>query len=191
MDRSLANWCWRRCAYRFATGRRNPRRLLQAYRAKWAGKLRGKIVLLSQPKVPAPQTNPQFRRYTAAELADMAIAPSPATKFSAKKLDDLEWPEDPAEIGKFFGSLPNALMEQLYDLYDQAVADRGEFFAKEGVVGVHSGRRARARRHALQRGGRRLQGSQHAGAAHVRRDRRTVQPDRPAGGKEESPRASA
>jgi Zn-dependent M28 family amino/carboxypeptidase len=39
-------------------------------------------------------------------------------------------------MGKFFGSLPNALMEQLYDLYDQTVADRGEFFAKEGVVGV-------------------------------------------------------
>ncbi len=27
-------------------------------------------------------------------------------------------------------------MEQLYDLYDQAVADRGEFLAKEGVAGV-------------------------------------------------------
>ena len=27
-------------------------------------------------------------------------------------------------------------MEQLYDLYDQAVAERGEFFAKEGVAGV-------------------------------------------------------
>ena len=38
---------------------------LQAYRAKWTGKLRGKIVLVSDPKVPAPQTNPQFRRYTA------------------------------------------------------------------------------------------------------------------------------
>ena len=27
-------------------------------------------------------------------------------------------------------------MEQLYDLYDEAVAERGEFFAKEGAAGV-------------------------------------------------------
>jgi hypothetical protein len=66
----------------------------------------------------------------------MAIAPAPATKLSGKRLDELEWPADPAEIGKFFGSLPNALMEQLYDLYDQSVAERGELLAKEGVVGV-------------------------------------------------------
>ena len=120
----------------FREGPKKSAEALQAYRVKWTGKLRGKIVLLSNPKVPAPQTDPQFRRYTAAELADMANAPAPAPKQTAKRLDDLEWPEDPAEMGKFFGSLPNALMEQLYDLYDQSVADRGEFFAKEGVAGV-------------------------------------------------------
>ena len=120
----------------FRDGPKKSSEALQAYRAKWAGKLRGKIVLLSNPKVPAPQTDPQFRRYTAAELADMANATAPAAKKTAKRLDELEWPEDPAEMGKFFGSLPNALMEQLYDLYDQTVADRGEFFAKEGVAGV-------------------------------------------------------
>jgi carboxypeptidase Q len=120
----------------FRDGPKKSSEALQAYRAKWAGKLRGKIVLLSNPKVPAAQTDPQFRRYTAAELADMANATAPAAKKTAKRLDELEWPEDPAEMGKFFGSLPNALMEQLYDLYDQTVADRGEFFAKEGVAGV-------------------------------------------------------
>jgi hypothetical protein len=120
----------------FRDGPKKSTEALQAYRAKWTGKLRGKIVLLSNPKVPAPQTDPQFRRYTAAELADMANALAPAAQKIAKRLDDLEWPEDPAEMGKFFGSLPNALMEQLYDLYDQTVADRGEFFAKEGVAGV-------------------------------------------------------
>jgi hypothetical protein len=120
----------------FRDGPKKSAEALQAYRAKWTGKLRGKILLLSNPKVPAPQTDPQFKRYTAAELADMANALAPAAKKVAKRLDELEWPEDPAEMGKFFGSLPNALMEQLYDLYDQTVADRGEFFAKEGVAGV-------------------------------------------------------
>ncbi len=120
----------------FRDGPKKWKEALQAYRTKWAGNLRGKIVLLNEPKVPAPQSNALFRRYTAADLADLEIAPAPAPKLAAKKLDGLEWPEDPSEIGKFFGSLPNALMEQLYDLHDEAVAERGEFFAKEGVAGV-------------------------------------------------------
>jgi hypothetical protein len=120
----------------FRDGPKKYKETWEAYRTKWAGKLSGKIVLLSEPKVPAQQTNPQFRRYTATELTDMENAPAPAVKLVAKKLDELEWPEDPAEVGKFFNSLPNALMEQLYDLYDQSAAQRGEFFTKEGVAGV-------------------------------------------------------
>jgi len=120
----------------FRDGPKKSKEGIEAYRAKWTGKLRGKIVLLNDPKVPATQTNPQFRRLTAAELSDLANAPAPAAKLTAKKLDDLEWPEDPAEMGRFFSGLPNALMEQLYDLYDQAAAERGEFLAKEGVAGV-------------------------------------------------------
>jgi carboxypeptidase Q len=120
----------------FRDGPAKAREALEAYRAKWSGKLRGKIVLTSSPKVPAQQSNPQFKRYTAADLSDLAAAPTPSAKLSAKKLEDLEWPQDPAEMGKFFGSLPNSLMEQLYDLYDQSVADRAEFFVKEGVAGV-------------------------------------------------------
>jgi len=120
----------------FRDGPKKFKETMDAYRAKWGGKLRGKIVLLSDAKVPAPQTNPQFKRYTAAELADIASAPAPAAKLTARRLEDLEWPEDPAETGKFFDSLPNALMEQLYDLYDEGVAERGAFLAKEGAAGV-------------------------------------------------------
>jgi hypothetical protein len=122
-----------------ATFRDGPKKYadaLKAYQAKWSGRLRGKIVLLSGPRVPAPQTNPQFRRYTAAELSDLENAPEPVSKRSAQKLEDLDWPENAEDLGKFFSSLPNALMEQLYDLYDQAVADRAGFLAKEGVAGV-------------------------------------------------------
>ena len=106
-----------------------------AYQAEWKGKLRGKIVLLSSPKVPGQQTSAQFRRLTDTELGDMAKAPAPSAKLTAKKLEDLEWPE-PENMGKFFNSLPNNLMDQIYDLYDQVAADRGAFFAREGVAGV-------------------------------------------------------
>lgn len=109
---------------------------MKEYGAKWTGKLRGKIVLLSEPKVPPQQTNAAFRRYTASELSDLAIAPTPIAKVTAKTLDELQWPEDPAEVGKFLNSLPDALMDQYYDLYDEAAAQRAEFLAKEGAVGV-------------------------------------------------------
>jgi carboxypeptidase Q len=120
----------------FRDGPAKFKEAMKAYQAKWSGKLRGKIVLVSDPKVPAAQTNPQFRRYTASDLADLANAPAPASKLTARKLEDVDWPEDPNELGKFFTSLPNSLMEQLYDLYDQAVNERGEFLAREGVAGV-------------------------------------------------------
>jgi carboxypeptidase Q len=120
----------------FRAGPKKYREELAAYRSKWAGKLRGKIVLLTGPHVPEPQTGAQFRRYTAAELADMANAPEPSRKLTAKTLDELDWPENPEELRTFFSSLPNSLMEQLYDLYDEAVAERARFLAKEGVAGV-------------------------------------------------------
>jgi carboxypeptidase Q len=120
----------------FRDGPKKFAEALQAYRSQWAGKLRGKVVLLSEPKVPAPPTNAPFHRYTAAELTDMSSAPAPAALVTARKLTDLKWPDDPAEFGKFFSSLPNSLMEELYDLYDQAVADRADFFAKEGAAGI-------------------------------------------------------
>jgi carboxypeptidase Q len=119
----------------FIDGPKKFKEAWQAYQAAWTGKLKGKIVLISTPKVPAQQTRPQFRRYTDAELADLQKAPDPAAKVTAKKLEDLEWPEA-ADIGKFFGSLNNSLTDQIYDLYDKVAADRGEFFAKEGAVGV-------------------------------------------------------
>ena len=120
----------------FRDGPKKYAEAMKAYQAAWTGKLRGKIVLLSAPRAPEPQTKPQFRRYTAAELAEMVNAPEPAAKVTAKSLDELEWPESPEDFGKFFASLPNSLMEQLYDLYDGAVAERARFLAKEGAAGV-------------------------------------------------------
>lgn len=109
---------------------------LQAYKTKWTGKLRGKIVLLNEPHTPHSLAKPQFRRYTAEDLSKMAESPEPAAKQPVKKLDDLKWPDDPEELGKFLNSLPNDVMEQLYDKFEELVADRGAFFAKEGAAGV-------------------------------------------------------
>jgi hypothetical protein len=120
----------------FRDGPKKFKEEMDAYEAKWKGKLRGKIVLLNEPKIPRQQTKPQFRRYTDSELHDLSAAPTPSTKINAKSLNDVKWPEDPEELGKFFDSLPNALMEQIYDLYDASTAERGAFLAREGAVGV-------------------------------------------------------
>jgi hypothetical protein len=120
----------------FRDGPKKYQEKFEAYEKQWTGKLRGKIVLLSDTKVPKEETKPQFKRFTDAELADIAKSPEPAAKLSVKTLEELQWPEDPEELGKFFSSLPNPMMEKLFDLYDKISADRGNFFAKEGVVAI-------------------------------------------------------
>ncbi|HUE23777.1 MAG TPA: M28 family peptidase [Bryobacteraceae bacterium] len=106
-----------------------------AYRKEWTGKLRGKFVMLRDPKIPDEQTKPQFRRYTDAELMEIAAAPEHAAKNYAK-LADLTWPDDPADLGKFFQSLPESVFDELFDVIIQLSTERNRFFADEGVLGV-------------------------------------------------------
>jgi hypothetical protein len=106
-----------------------------AYRQEWTGKLRGKFVMLRDPKIPAEQNKPQFRRYTDAELADMAKATEHAAKFSGK-LADLKWPEDPDELGKFFMRLPESVFDELFDVQIALATERNRFFLDEGVLGI-------------------------------------------------------
>jgi carboxypeptidase Q len=108
----------------------------QEYKAKWTGKLRGKIVLLDPPRPPRHQEKPQFHRYTDAELRELATAPEPAAKLTIKDLGELKWPENPEDVANFLASLPPAITEELYDRYARLKAERGAFFAKEGVLGV-------------------------------------------------------
>src|SRR5579863_5689345 len=71
---------------------------LDHYIEKYKGKLRGKIVLISQPlhNIANWEATPEFRRYTDAELHDIAAAPTPQEK---AKIDpkDLVIPDDPEE----------------------------------------------------------------------------------------------
>jgi carboxypeptidase Q len=109
---------------------------LKDFEQQWHGKLRGKMVLLATPKPPKDQSKPQFRRYTDAELAELANASEPNAKIAPQKLEDVKWPEDPEEAREYLQSLPDAFVDELYERYQQVVADRGKFFADEGVVAV-------------------------------------------------------
>jgi carboxypeptidase Q len=122
--------------FSFSDGPKKISEALQTYKNNWSGKLRGKIVLTNDPRIPKPQSSPQFRRYTDADLKELASAPEPTAKLTAKTLDELKWPEEPEDRNKFFQGFPNSLMEQFYDLYDKVAADRGKFFAQEGALAV-------------------------------------------------------
>ncbi|MGA2970967.1 MAG: M28 family peptidase, partial [Acidimicrobiales bacterium] len=116
----------------------NPKKAREefdAFRKEWSGKLRGKFVMLRDPKIPAEQSKPQFRRYTDAELGDIAKAPEHAAKITGK-LADLKWPDDPEELGKFFNSLPESVFDELFDAAIAMATERNRFFQSEGVLGI-------------------------------------------------------
>ena len=108
---------------------------LEKYKAEWHGKLRGKIVLLSEPLNPPPSTKPLFRRYTDAELAEISQAPEPTVKRNLR-IDDVKIPQDREEASKYFASLPNSLIDELFDRYEELAAERSQFLNDEGVLGV-------------------------------------------------------
>jgi carboxypeptidase Q len=105
------------------------------YKAQWKGKLKRKIVLISEARTPKPSEKPLFRRYTDAELADIAKAPEPAIHRNIP-LDQIKVPSDEEEAGKYFQSLPNATIDRMIDQYFALIDEQGRFFHDEGVVGV-------------------------------------------------------
>jgi carboxypeptidase Q len=114
---------------------KKTREELARYEDKWRGKLKGKIVLLSDARRPTPSTHPVFVRYTAEQLAEIAKAPAP-TILRNITADQIEIPDDPEEVEKYFQTLPNSLIDELFDRYDDLLADLGAFFAQEGVMGL-------------------------------------------------------
>jgi carboxypeptidase Q len=107
-----------------------------AYRRQWAGKLRGKIILLGPDKPKLPLEKPLFTRSSDAELAEIANAPEPLALSRVARVDDLVWPDKPEEMFKVFMAMPASLIEQLIDRLDALALERGRFFASEGVAAI-------------------------------------------------------
>jgi hypothetical protein len=124
----------------------NPTKLaadVEAFKTKWKGKLRGKIVLATTPPKNTPRTKANFDRYDQNELNQLAKAPAPSTE---RKVDikNLEIPSDPSEVREFFHNLPDDVTDQIFDKL-QAERDKlAGFLREEGVAAVL---RADARAH--------------------------------------------
>lgn len=117
---------------------------LEKYKTEWKGKLRGKIVLTSEAETPKPTTNPLFRRYTDAELAQIAQAPEPVRKLAITSIDELKIPSAEEDARKYFASLPDSLVDQFFDARTGILTEEGKFLRDEGVLAVI---RADARAH--------------------------------------------
>jgi hypothetical protein len=76
-----------------------------------------------------------FRRYTDAELADIAKAPEPAVHRNIL-LDQIKVPSDQEEANKYIESLPNATIDEMIDRYFGLVDEQGRFFHDEGAIGI-------------------------------------------------------
>lgn len=113
------------------------REALDQFKVQWRGKLKGKIVMITNAKRPKPATKPIFNRYTDAELAERGKAPTPTIRNNVT-IDQLNFPKDEDETEKFWDTLPNTLVVQLYAVWDQLQADMGAFLKEEGVAAVLS-----------------------------------------------------
>jgi carboxypeptidase Q len=115
------------------------------YAEKYKGKLRGKVVFVSEMlhNIDMPESKPELRRYTEAELHDLAVAPDPVQKVQYDP-KDLVVPDDPAERARFNASLPQSLQDELRARREEAAAKRIQFFLDEGVLAlVQDDQRAR------------------------------------------------
>ncbi len=118
---------------------------LEQYIQKYKGKLRGRVVLISDVlhNVAEHESKLELQRYTAAELREIETAPAPTEKM---KFDpaNLDIPEDPEARFRYFASLPPTAQDELRKRREELTAKRNQFLLDEGVLAVvQDDRRAR------------------------------------------------
>jgi len=106
---------------------------LEKYFQEQRGKLRGKIVLLAKAKDVTLVTTAPGRRWSDAELAQRAEAPTPQV-LPQFDLEKMILPEKPEERRAMFDLLPLDLEAKIWE-YTEAVTDKvNHFLAQEGAV---------------------------------------------------------
>ena len=115
------------------------------YVEKYKGTLRGKVVLISEQvhNIIKAESTPELRRFTDAELRDLAVAPPPAEKVQVD-IANITIPDDPEERTRLFASITPAQQDELRKRREESAAKRNQFFLDEGVLAlVQDDQRAR------------------------------------------------
>jgi carboxypeptidase Q len=106
---------------------------LEKYFREYKGKLRGKIVLLQKPRDVTPVTTPPASRYSDADLAKEADAPTPFA-LPPFDIEKMVLPEKPEERRALFDLLPLDAEAKIWE-YEDGLRDRvNRFLAEEGVI---------------------------------------------------------
>jgi len=107
---------------------------LEKYFRENKGKLRGKIVLLDQPKDVTPVTTPPASRLTPLDLEKEAEAPIPQA-LPAFDLEKMILPEKPAERNALLSLLPLDAEAKIWEYVSDAVTQKvNRFLAQEGAA---------------------------------------------------------
>src|SRR5580693_3444933 len=108
---------------------------LEKYFEEQKGKLRGKIVLLEQPREVTPVTTAPASRYSDADLAKEADAPTPMA-MTAFDVERMMMPVKPSERRALFDLLPLDAEAKIWE-HDESVVNRvGQFLVREGALAV-------------------------------------------------------
>jgi hypothetical protein len=106
---------------------------LQKFFQEQKGKLRGKIVLLANPKDITPGTTAPARRYSDTDLAKEALATAPQA-LPPFDLEKMILPEKAEERRAFFDLVPLDVQTKVWD-YEDGITDKiNQFLAREGAV---------------------------------------------------------
>jgi hypothetical protein len=107
---------------------------LEKFIEKYKGKLKEKMVMISETKQPE-LTSTTGKRLTDAELGEVAMALEPA-QLPPYDPAKLEIPEDPKQRQKFFENAPLWIFEVLSMEYKKSLRKMNQFFREEGVLAV-------------------------------------------------------
>jgi carboxypeptidase Q len=110
---------------------------LAKVRKQHAGKLKGRIVMVTAPRQLELQLQPRARRYADADLSGLAVAPVPNVP-SERKFDysRLAEPEEPELRTEFTRNAPPAFREALSEKRKELRRRLHEFLRAEGAVAV-------------------------------------------------------
>ena len=108
---------------------------IEMFETAWHGKLKGKIVLITDAKQPSPSTQPIFSRLSDERMSKIEKAPAPEIRRNIT-VDQVDVPTDEEEANRYFAGLPNPVYFQVFDKYLEQQAGLAAFLKQEGVIGV-------------------------------------------------------
>ena len=105
---------------------------LERFMNTWRGKLKGRIVLLDEPKHLEPQTKPASKRYSSGELSERTQMPDPVEPIEIDLENPVE-PESEYDQERFWSHAPSWLRRQMRQSRRKMHDELNQFLVDEGV----------------------------------------------------------